>query len=472
MKQERLRQTNTTAQICEQTTKVSPKSTQHLLLQLQAEIGNRATNKLLADRNSKAPKTSHRLPDKIEGEIPRQGSQTISRKKGPSDNNTGMSDRLKSNIEYLSGLSMDDVKVHYNSSKPLRLGALAYTQGTEIYLGPGQEKHLPHETWHVVQQKQGRVKPTGQARGLAINDDVRLENEADLMGTQAQQVHDSHYIPNIPIQKAENLPTGRVSLAPVVVQKQEVDAEKLKKLFTEHKVFDKTRFGTFPKPAIIVDKILNALKEFWSDDAELKRILKTPEFAWAYQEAAAEISGATGVEIKSAIEELSKLPNAAAEASSYASGGKWTLRHYNTEEFPELRTNIDLVHGKEIDPAKSNTRSKDYAYGTPGFTFFLIAINGKIPHRGFLKNCKYYYEIDLDAVTEDIWIGGDIINAKKGETRITYKGTGSEIKQFLLKQKIRTVEELDQMFGEQFEVKYPGNVRTIKENWHKVDEPI
>jgi hypothetical protein len=27
---------------------------------------------------------------------------------------------------------------------------------------PGQEQHLPHEAWHVVQQKQGRVKPTGQ----------------------------------------------------------------------------------------------------------------------------------------------------------------------------------------------------------------------------------------------------------------------------------------------------------------------
>lgn len=35
-----------------------------------------------------------------------------------------------------------------------------YSQGTDIHIGPGQEKHLPHEAWHVVQQKQGRVKPT------------------------------------------------------------------------------------------------------------------------------------------------------------------------------------------------------------------------------------------------------------------------------------------------------------------------
>ena len=77
---------------------------------------------------------------------------------------------------------MDDVIVHYNSSRPAQLQALAYTQGTEIHIGPGQEKHLPHEAWHVVQQQQGRVKPTMQARGQEINDDQGLEQEADSMG--------------------------------------------------------------------------------------------------------------------------------------------------------------------------------------------------------------------------------------------------------------------------------------------------
>ena len=72
---------------------------------------------------------------------------------------TGLPDNLKERIENLSGYSMDDVKVHYNSDKPTQLQAHAYTQGTDIYLAPGQEKHLPHEALHVVQQKQGRVKP-------------------------------------------------------------------------------------------------------------------------------------------------------------------------------------------------------------------------------------------------------------------------------------------------------------------------
>ena len=81
---------------------------------------------------------------------------------------------------------MDDVKVHRNSDKPAQLQAHAYAQGTDIHLGPGQEKHLPHEAWHVVQQKQGRVKPTKQLKSkVNVNDDAGLEKEADVMGARA-----------------------------------------------------------------------------------------------------------------------------------------------------------------------------------------------------------------------------------------------------------------------------------------------
>jgi len=103
-------------------------------------------------------------------------------------NNTGLPDPLKAGIEDLSATAMDDVKVHYNSDKPAELQALAYTQGTDIHVGPGQERHLPHEAWHVVQQKQERVKPTSQAKGVAINDDRGLEKEADDMGEKAIQM--------------------------------------------------------------------------------------------------------------------------------------------------------------------------------------------------------------------------------------------------------------------------------------------
>jgi hypothetical protein len=106
------------------------------------------------------------------------------------ENKTGLPDNLKSGIENLSGYSMDDVKVHYNSDKPAQLHAHAYAQGTEIHIASGQEKHLPHEAWHVVQQKQGRVQPTMQMKGnVNINDNARLEKEADVMGAKAENTN-------------------------------------------------------------------------------------------------------------------------------------------------------------------------------------------------------------------------------------------------------------------------------------------
>lgn len=105
------------------------------------------------------------------------------------ESNMGLPDNLKSGIENLSGYSMDDVKVNYNSDKPAQLQAHAYAQGTDIHLGSGQEKHLPHEAWHVVQQKQGRVQPTMQMKGnVNVNDDKGLEKEADVMGAKALQM--------------------------------------------------------------------------------------------------------------------------------------------------------------------------------------------------------------------------------------------------------------------------------------------
>jgi hypothetical protein len=112
--------------------------------------------------------------------VPTGEQEAIQREEKP--NNIGLPDRLKAGIENLSGYSMDDVRVHYNSPNPAQLQALAYTQRTDIYMASGQEKHLAHEAWHVVQQKQGRVQPTMQLQGVNINDNKGLEKEADDMG--------------------------------------------------------------------------------------------------------------------------------------------------------------------------------------------------------------------------------------------------------------------------------------------------
>jgi len=143
------------------------------------------------------------------------------------EDKTGLPANLKSGIESVSGFSMDDVRVHYNSSKPAQLQAFAYAQGSDIHVAPGQEKHLPHEAWHVVQQNQGRVRPALQMKaGGAFNNDQALEREADMMGNRAsetggkavaiksaQLIHKDISAGNLPIQRKviARIRTGQIS---------------------------------------------------------------------------------------------------------------------------------------------------------------------------------------------------------------------------------------------------------------------
>lgn len=103
------------------------------------------------------------------------------------ENTAGLPDKLKSGMENLSGMPLDHVNVHYNSAKPAAVQAHAYAQGSEIYLASGQEKHLPHELGHVVQQMEGRVTATTSVAGVNVNDNPGLETEATQMGEKALQ---------------------------------------------------------------------------------------------------------------------------------------------------------------------------------------------------------------------------------------------------------------------------------------------
>jgi hypothetical protein len=104
-------------------------------------------------------------------------------------------ERLRRVLERLSGYDLSDVRVYPNSPWPARIGARAFVLGSDIHLSPGAEDALEHEAWHVVQQKQGRVRATGtvsfeDARlGTAgMNDEETLEREAEAMGRMARRL--------------------------------------------------------------------------------------------------------------------------------------------------------------------------------------------------------------------------------------------------------------------------------------------
>lgn len=97
-------------------------------------------------------------------------------------NRTGIPTAIKAKYEKISGLSFDDVRVHYNSVAPAQMRAYAYTQGNNVYIAPNQEKHLEHELGHVVQQKRGIVRPNAYINGIPLNTDKHLESEASRIG--------------------------------------------------------------------------------------------------------------------------------------------------------------------------------------------------------------------------------------------------------------------------------------------------
>jgi hypothetical protein len=154
---------------------------------LHQTAGNRVMQRMLAEIDTvPIPKVA----EEEGGNIQLRPAQTLpsTAQANQKPNQTGLPDDLKAGLETLSGFDLSALRVYKNSDKPAQLGALAYTQGSDIYVAPGQERHLPHEGWHAVQQMQGRVGITGKTAGLPLNDEPGLEKEADRMGIRAEGV--------------------------------------------------------------------------------------------------------------------------------------------------------------------------------------------------------------------------------------------------------------------------------------------
>jgi hypothetical protein len=100
-------------------------------------------------------------------------------------------DAVRGKMEAALGADFANVRVHVGP-QPERVGAIAFTIGSDIYFAPGRyqpetiegQQLLGHELAHVVQQRAGRVRnPLGS--GLAVVQDHALEAEADRMGQRA-----------------------------------------------------------------------------------------------------------------------------------------------------------------------------------------------------------------------------------------------------------------------------------------------
>ena len=257
-------------------------------------------------------------------------------------NTTGLPDQLKTGIESLSGMSMDHVQVHRDSDRPARVDALAFAQGSEIHLGPGQEQHLPHEAWHVMQQAQGRVAPTQQMkRDGALNDDAALEAEADEMGARAMQVASPAAIADAPRAAPVAQPVvQRLKGAPGTKQANKTLEFTLNDEFvTKHvatdlenaKAVTQARIDTGGPPSMVAGTLANhmATEKTWTDAIKASTALVPPEGKWTSD------CGDDGPEFVNQLASVTVTGwegqgtsgNVAAKASTFTRyvGGHWTV---------------------------------------------------------------------------------------------------------------------------------------------------
>ena len=104
----------------------------------------------------------------------------------------GLDGPIRDQMEQSFGRDLSHVRVHHDG-EAARIGARAFTVGADIHFAPGEyapdtsagRELIGHELTHVIQQDHGRVGPTLQAKGRAVNADTALELEADELGARA-----------------------------------------------------------------------------------------------------------------------------------------------------------------------------------------------------------------------------------------------------------------------------------------------
>jgi hypothetical protein len=128
------------------------------------------------------------------GKVPPTVESAINRARGAGQ---PLENALQEQMSASLGHDFKRVRVHTGAEADAlnqQLQARAFATGQDIFFRQGEYRPgassgrylIAHELGHVVQQAQGRVKPTMQLKdGVPVNDDQGLEHEADVMGAKA-----------------------------------------------------------------------------------------------------------------------------------------------------------------------------------------------------------------------------------------------------------------------------------------------
>jgi Domain of unknown function (DUF4157) len=146
---------------------------------------------------NESPSVAHASPGKqtlVQLAADRGASPAAADAKAPSGTGQQLAPGVRGKMESSFGADFSSVRIH-EGDHASQLGALAYTQGSDVHFAPGQyqpetqsgQALIGHELAHVVQQGQGRVAAPGQAKGAPVVTDHALEDEADRAGQAASR---------------------------------------------------------------------------------------------------------------------------------------------------------------------------------------------------------------------------------------------------------------------------------------------
>jgi hypothetical protein len=151
-----------------------------VLVNLQKQVGNRAVQRLIAQRSAEGP-----------FELDDDTASRISQQRGGGQ---ALDSRVQANMGAATGQDFSGVKVHTDAESHAlneQLGARAFTTGQDIFFrsgaynpgSSGGQELLAHELTHVVQQGSGRVGGSDRMTVNAPGD--AFEQEADAVARTA-----------------------------------------------------------------------------------------------------------------------------------------------------------------------------------------------------------------------------------------------------------------------------------------------
>lgn len=214
-------------------------------VQRQVDAGARSGQAQLAEDLAAAMGFFGGPADTIDASVARRNAEPVQRAAGgavgaestapASGSGRAIPDDVRTKMEDSFGTDFSAVRVH-EGPQAAAIGALAYTQGTDLHFAPGQyqpsslagQELLGHELAHVVQQAQGRVQTTTQAKGVGINDDAGLEHEADTMGARAARGEPARMAGAAVAQRRPSQPVQRMKVRGTT-QASEMSGDKLAK---------------------------------------------------------------------------------------------------------------------------------------------------------------------------------------------------------------------------------------------------